>query len=243
MSPGKFSEINYWPAYVDALINVVLNLLFLVGVFTIGLVTLNGQALFTEQKATQLKLDSLLSAQSDRERQKLTEQLLRTLPPPPDTHNRFAIVDALNELSGGGIKEIRLNSESNTFKKDTSAAVSAQKTKTQQTVDELITSLALDGDLTRIEFELNQYSLAADWVWPKPLDPSSDKAWALYAIADATNPRLAREAFARLVSVRNELIKAGAKTSQIQLQVKPPPELATVLPKIERTVFVIERTL
>ena len=28
---------NYWPGYVDALTNVVLNLLFLIGVFTIGL--------------------------------------------------------------------------------------------------------------------------------------------------------------------------------------------------------------
>lgn len=33
----KDKEINFWPAYVDALINVVLNLLFLVGVFIIGL--------------------------------------------------------------------------------------------------------------------------------------------------------------------------------------------------------------
>ena len=243
MSPGKFNEINYWPAYVDALINVVLNLLFLVGVFTIGLVTLNGQALFTEQKATQVKVDSLLMVQSARERQKLTEQLLRTLPPPPNIQNRIAIVDTPNEVSRGGIKEIRLNAEPSIFKKDTAVPVLAQKTKTQQTVDELIASLALDGDLTRIEFELNQYSLSVDWVWPKPLDPSSNKKWALYAIADSTNPRLAREAFARLVSVRTELIKAGAKASQIQLQVKPPPELATVLPKIERTVFVIERAL
>ncbi len=243
MSLGKLNEINYWPAYVDALINVVLNLLFLVGVFTIGLVTLNGQALMTEQKATQLKVDSLLTAQSDQERQKLTEQLWRTLPPPPNAQNRIAIAETRHENSRSSIKEIRLNAELNVFKKDTTAAVLTQKTKTQQSVDELIASLALDGDLTRIEFELNQYSLSADWVWPKPLDSSSDKKWALYAIADSTNPRLAREAFARLVSVRTELIKAGAKPSQIQLQVKPPPESATVLPKIERTVFVIERAL
>jgi len=45
-------EINFWPAYVDALINVVLNLLFLVGVFTIGLVSLNGEAFLAEQRAT-----------------------------------------------------------------------------------------------------------------------------------------------------------------------------------------------
>lgn len=36
---------NYWPGYVDALVNVVLNMLFLVGVMAVGLVSLNVEAL------------------------------------------------------------------------------------------------------------------------------------------------------------------------------------------------------
>ena len=38
---GAVAEQNYWPGYLDALINVMLNLLFLVAVFAIGLVLLN----------------------------------------------------------------------------------------------------------------------------------------------------------------------------------------------------------
>ncbi len=55
----KDKEINFWPAYVDALINVVLNLLFLVGVFTIGLVVLNGEAFNQEKKMAELKVRAM----------------------------------------------------------------------------------------------------------------------------------------------------------------------------------------
>lgn len=38
-------ENNYWPGYVDALVNVVLNMLFMVGIMAVGLVSLNVEAL------------------------------------------------------------------------------------------------------------------------------------------------------------------------------------------------------
>lgn len=38
-------ESNYWPGYVDALVNVVLNMLFMVGIMAVGLVSLNVEAL------------------------------------------------------------------------------------------------------------------------------------------------------------------------------------------------------
>ena len=44
MSPHA-EEQNYWPGYLDALINVMLNLLFLVAIFAIGLVLLNLQTM------------------------------------------------------------------------------------------------------------------------------------------------------------------------------------------------------
>lgn len=83
LSHDASEEINFWPAYVDALINVVLNLLFLVGVFTIGLVSLNEQALFAEQEANKRKLASLESARSVQERRQIADEILRSLPPAP----------------------------------------------------------------------------------------------------------------------------------------------------------------
>jgi uncharacterized coiled-coil protein SlyX len=56
---------NFWPGYLDALINVMLNLLFLVAIFALGLVSLNLQSM------TQLKQISRLNEQ--------TTQVLETM--------------------------------------------------------------------------------------------------------------------------------------------------------------------
>ncbi len=41
----KIEEPSFWPGYVDALVNVVLNILFLVGLLAVGLVSLNFDSL------------------------------------------------------------------------------------------------------------------------------------------------------------------------------------------------------
>lgn len=51
---GAVAEQNYWPGYLDALINVMLNLLFLVAVFAIGLVLLNVQTMKQQRQLTDL---------------------------------------------------------------------------------------------------------------------------------------------------------------------------------------------
>ncbi len=45
MMNGAHEEQNFWPGYLDALINVMLNLLFLVAVFAMGLVSLTLQSM------------------------------------------------------------------------------------------------------------------------------------------------------------------------------------------------------
>ena len=45
MMNGAHEEQNFWPGYLDALINVMLNLLFLVAVFAMGLVALTLQSM------------------------------------------------------------------------------------------------------------------------------------------------------------------------------------------------------
>lgn len=58
------AEQNYWPGYLDALINVMLNLLFLVAVFAIGLLLLNVQTMSQQRQLTDLGAQQSLSAQS-----------------------------------------------------------------------------------------------------------------------------------------------------------------------------------
>jgi hypothetical protein len=49
MAAHKVEEESYWPGYVDAIINVVLNILFMVAVFTVALSTVD----FTPPKPVQ----------------------------------------------------------------------------------------------------------------------------------------------------------------------------------------------
>lgn len=55
---GAVTEQNYWPGYLDALINVMLNLLFLVAVFAIGLLMLNIQTMSQQRQLTDLGAQS-----------------------------------------------------------------------------------------------------------------------------------------------------------------------------------------
>lgn len=249
MTGGTSQEINYWPAYVDALINVVLNLLFLVGVFTIGLVSLNGQALLVEQAANKRKLDTLTAAKSQAEKQRLTREMLQALPIPPQSPKPVSVDrdDALLKFEQPRITEIRLKGPAAQLAVVTSPSLTEtkQSAATQPsitTVNQFMASLSNGGDIHRIGFDINQYSQPADWVWPQQVQArAAQKTWSLYVIADPTNPRLSREAFARLVFVRSALVNAGALPENVQLKVTPAPE-AVVLPDgIDRTVWVIER--
>ena len=233
MSHSANEEINFWPAYVDALINVVLNLLFLVGVFTIGLVSLNEQALFAERESNKRKLAALESAHSVQERRKIADDILRSLPPPP----------AVLKVEQPQIHEIffrsepRLNvvAEAAQTKQSTSASIA--------TFDQFKSEMAKDGELSQITFEPSQYNQPADWAWVEEVRArAGQKSWFLYVIADPANQRLSREAYARLVFVRSALLRAGALPEQIQMKVTPAIEVSALPLGIERTVWVIERS-
>jgi hypothetical protein len=56
---GAVVEQNYWPGYLDALINVMLNLLFLVAVFAIGLLLLNSQSISQQRQLEQMGSDRM----------------------------------------------------------------------------------------------------------------------------------------------------------------------------------------
>lgn len=81
MKHNTLEDTSYWPGYVDALVNVVLNMLFLVGLMAVGLVTLNIEALGNFKSSVQagqlqkISEDNMLLASLG--------TLLNVLPPPP----------------------------------------------------------------------------------------------------------------------------------------------------------------
>ena len=64
--------------------------------------------------------------------------------------------------------------------------------------------------------------------------------YVLLCIADPSNQRMAREAFARLMAVRTSLTQAGVDASQIAIQVAQPNDNTPLPTNIDRSVFVID---
>jgi hypothetical protein len=232
-------EINFWPAYVDALINVVLNLLFLVGVFTIGLVSLNGEAFLAEQRATQIKLEALRKASTEEEKQKLRRELVGSLELPPPS--RFdPMHEAPHPSESMNVREFRFTAAAS-VPKTTEGGATQSGGSPFTSLQQFIASLAKGGTINQIEFEINQYNQPQGLIWLSDVDRSIEKKWLLLVISGAPNERSSREAFARLVSIRKTLISAGISSTQIQLQVIPAPEHLIVPAELERTVLVIQR--
>jgi hypothetical protein len=227
----KDKEINFWPAYVDALINVVLNLLFLVGVFTIGLVVLNGEAFNQEKKIAELKVRTMQLNEepiSDLggalDILKATPVMAKIPPLPPLGSEKKVQRERLE------IIEIRVSNPRTLARTDTA----------EEKAKGIAQSIAPGKVVMRIDFDINQYTT------PKNFSPSAEivaalkNKYLLLCIADPNNQRMSREAFARLMSIRISLTQVGVDTSQIAIQVALPAGDSPLPSNIDRSVFVID---
>lgn len=228
MSQPAHEQINYWPGYVDALVNVVLNLLFLVGVFTIGLVALNMEAIFTQEKMMRLKIENLFEGELNLERQQKALALLAERPNKPIQKSVVSTPmtpDVVHEV------HIKAPTESAQTKNNSSTYTSEQ------------IALSLSGGtdvLAQFTFEKDQF----DWSESNPIasqfsqDGKAHKIL-LLIITDTTNPRLAHEAYTRLVSVRSALLRNGFDQRQITLRAFSNPPALVRSTDIELSVFAV----
>jgi hypothetical protein len=106
-----------------------------------------------------------------------------------------------------------------------------------------IAALADTGRMQSVLFELRQFSPPNNWQGGIDLNQAPSKRWGLHVIANADNPSMARDAYARLLSVRDALLKAGVPSHQIQLQVISLNDASRLSAEAGRRVFVVERPL
>jgi hypothetical protein len=237
----KDKEINFWPAYVDALINVVLNLLFLVGVFTIGLVVLNGEAFNQEKKIAELKVRTMQLNEepiSDLggalDILKATPVMAKIPPLPPLGSEKKVQRERLE------IIEIRVSNPRTLARTDTATDTRNEDIRAEEKAKGIAQSIAPGKVVMRIDFDINQYTT------PKNFSPSAEivaalkNKYLLLCIADPNNQRMSREAFARLMSIRISLTQVGVDTSQIAIQVALPAGDSPLPSNIDRSVFVID---
>ncbi len=237
----KDKEMNYWPAYVDALINVVLNLLFLVGVFTIGLVVLNGEAFNQEKKMAELRVKEMHSTEQLTQEAVNAISILKAMPVMASlapltlpTHKNHVGTEQYQ------VTEIRVSKPRTATRIAAEAEAKSDAIKAEEQAKTVAQSIASGKVVMRVDFDINQYTT------PRNFSPSADivvankNKYLLLCIADPTNQRMAREAFERLMAVRMSLTQAGVDASQIAIQVAKANDKNSSIPNIDRSVFVID---
>lgn len=235
MNQAQQNDINFWPAYVDALINVVLNLLFLAGVFTIGLVVLNVEALNAEKQAAALKVKELLADASPQQRPQKAQALLKTLPP---AHAPAPVVETDTGTSAS--IEIRMSRPTASNKTSTNSDIPIETSPELAKATALAHTATGGRVLLRVVFDLGKYTPPERWAHSASTTLLPTQRYALLAITDANNPRLTREAFARLMALRHALGQMGIAEKQIEVVIAPANEDLQASSDIERSVFVIE---
>lgn len=241
MSSGMREEINFWPGYVDALINVLLNLLFLVGIFTVGLVVLNMQAAMIEKEQARQKVREMLEGSSPQEQQRKAKAMLEKLQPPvpPASPPQTAEAQAQEVQS----KEIRVRRKpvapiAEATPAETSAAARPASLP-PPTPEELVARLTGGRVLGHVQFGVDQFTLSDATLLPAGARADTSQSLLLVVLSEPTNPRLGREAFSRLMAVRQQLLLTGYTAQQIQVKVLHRPEPSTLAADVVQSVFVI----
>lgn len=237
----KDREMNYWPAYVDALINVVLNLLFLVGVFTIGLVVLNGEAFNQEKRMAELRIKEMQSAEQPTQEAVNAISILKVMPvlapiapltlPTPANHADTAKHE---------VTEIRVPPPKTDARNAAEVEAKSEVIKAEEKAKKVAQSITSGKVVMRIDFDINQYTTPSNFSPSAEIVVANKTKYLLLCIADPTNQRMAREAFARLMAVRMSLTQAGVDAAQIAIQVAQTNDNSAPIPNIDRSVFVID---
>jgi hypothetical protein len=244
MSRSLTTEVNYWPGYVDALVNVVLNLLFLTGVFTIGLVTLNYEALLTQQKMNQLKIEIINNIRNEAQKQIKAKEFINALPKLKEPISYESKNLGLPQIRVIRVTSTPVTGSPNISKTELTSSLEFKKPKNlSNSIEKLVQTMFEGSSVQKINFEINQYAFGPEWKVPISVQERVDAEnfWLLVAFCDTSNSRLTKESFARLVFVNKSMIAAGISPNQIQVRVVPESEEMNNHSEIERAVFLIKK--
>ena len=241
---------NYWPGYVDALTNVVLNLLFLIGVFTIGLVSLNTEVMNAQKKIAELESMTVVAvAQIAAPLPELrkSEKAKPVGTPAAQQRAEPATAEIPFDRSERRIVELRFYATLSAPARQAGLPAIALRGSevaalpAAESPEAYVKRLVSGQLLGKLSFEPQQF------VWPQAaslpeLTPgASDDSWLLLMLADKENPRLLREAFSRLNSVRAAYLRAGVNGSKLRIQIDAIPLALRSDEGLDNTVWIVKR--
>lgn len=290
---------NYWPGFLDILVNVMLYLILLVGTFALGAVALSIHSM--EQRSqldilgsevesvvenlivdedvkakVRQNLDSLNLQQMQQRRVELERDRALIDELREEYLSQLALLDELEMTNESFITDHLLNSEKNVEEsllavEDEIEALRAQyETFSQETIIDLshisdqgssiyefkigvINDQSSNSRINDLVLTLVQGEIVSNWVfdadqliWPVDkilpiagVNLDDSRHWRLITFADVDNPRVAREAFSRMTSVRQILIQQGVPQVNIELDLRDIDEFSNLNEVDARTVVLV----
>ena len=198
---AELQESSYWPGYVDALTNIVLNLLFMVGIFAIGIFSMSVELSLHPKNAS-----------DDAEPVSQTSEPTQALPAPP--------MDALLSSSGVAPKYF----VTKTIRIEDAAALAKAKDKSKQA--EMQVNKSTGYALVKFIYPEDTFVLT-DAILKDlgrvVIQAQEEKAttWRIWSSVNTQDPLARRGAYVRALSVRAVLLKAGVDPNLIDMQLFP----------------------
>jgi hypothetical protein len=241
---------NYWPGFVDALVTVLLNLLFLVGVFAIGLVSLNLEVMIVQKKLAEEEVRALLAVKNGMQPLLKGEVVnlkpalpvvpsepLPTLLPVPTSASKVQVrIHEIKIQDFSGEAET-LNLGDDLVDGSTGPARALLSVAVQKFLEQRIGGQFIE----RIAFEPQQFDWSAERSLPALDDSKTHWEWILVILTDKNNSRLTREAYTRLGAIRAAYFRMGAGPEKMKIQIHSiPPELGPLL-AFNNTVWILRQ--
>lgn len=263
-TPGRASEssgVDFWPAYADVLSNVVLNLLFLLGTLTLGLVVLNQEVVGFQRRLAELASQqtpvprrtpppapaTAPAASPPVAAQPAAAPPVATAaaPPTPAVPESFAnpppagLPPVAQEAAVQPRREFAIRNPSPAPSGGSAVGGAVTSPERRQVAESAAQAVVGGRHAATLVFDLREtrWPRSRPIVGAEQLGPDDRRA--LVAFAPAGNRRLMAEAFGRLTSVREAMVASGVPASRIDLRIAPvPPELEND-DSVSGSVFVI----
>ena len=225
----EIQSLNYWPGYVDALMNIFLNLLFLVGLFIIGLICMNLEIMKDQEKLAALEAEErMLTAQS-----MVAAGTNQSPKSSAIDHSRTKDLAAVTE-------DIHLQRQSSVVS-PINFSPAAESQLDNSKIKKLASQIVKGQLVTQVVFPEQTFKWMDNVPLPSLPMQTGEEYW-LVNLTDIANPRLVREAYSRVMSLRSAYQALGRDVRRLHVRIAPIPADVSAVNNAYNTIFIVKQT-
>lgn len=209
MSTDEKNSIDFWPGYVDAMVNILLNLLFLAGIFTIGLVMFNAQSVLNKVQESLIKKEQKKIEKPIEEENKSVE-LPKVKP---------LIIPKIEKVVEKPKEETKIEEVVKEFRFKRKIGTATTSVVDNNSFQKIVYQKIGAKILASYEFALGEQNWTKEITLSQEVINTLQNGSMLVVMTDIDNPRLAKEAYTRIISLRTILMQKYqlAKTPEIRI--------------------------